>query len=89
MKKDSCNKTSLWERLKICYHVLTKHNYIYFGLGKDSCIFKEDGSYDCLRRNKHACFIHARDEETYSIDMAEFFIKCSRDYLTQILEEKV
>lgn len=44
--------TSLWERLKICWYVLTMHNYIYFGICKDPLNWNEDGSYKSL--NKHA-----------------------------------
>lgn len=37
------------ERLIICWYVLTKRNYIYFGIGKNPIIWNEDGSYRCVK----------------------------------------
>lgn len=49
-------KASLWERLKICWHVLTLKNYVYFGLGKDPIEWNDDGSYKEIKRDKLSCF---------------------------------
>lgn len=51
--------TSFWERLKICWSVLTKHNYVYFGIGKDPIIWNEDGSYKEINKDaiKAYCYI--------------------------------
>ena len=38
-------ETSILERLKVCWNVLTKKNYIYFGIGNEPIIWNEDGSY--------------------------------------------
>lgn len=43
------NKTSIFERLKICWYVLTKSYYLYFGLDKDLIVWNEDGTYKCLK----------------------------------------
>ena len=42
--------SSIWERLKICWSVLTKYNYIYFGISKNPVEWNEDGSYKSLKR---------------------------------------
>lgn len=36
---------NLIERLKICWNVLTKRNYVYFGIGKNPFIWDENGYY--------------------------------------------
>lgn len=40
------------ERLKICYHVLTKTNYVYFGLGKNLILYNNKGHF--IGTNKSA-----------------------------------
>jgi hypothetical protein len=47
MKKQ---KSSLWERLKICWYVLTKKYYVYFGLDKEPIIWNEDNTYLTLKK---------------------------------------
>ena len=36
---------NLIERLKICWNVLTKRNYVYFGIGKNPFTWDENGYY--------------------------------------------
>ena len=40
------------ERLKVCWHVLTKRNYVYFGLGNDAFVFDDNGNYVNTKLNK-------------------------------------
>lgn len=49
-------KSSLFERLKVCWNVLTKKNYIYFGIDKEPIIWNEDGSYKSTNPKALACF---------------------------------
>ena len=42
------------ERLKICWNVLTKRNYVYFGLGKNPFIWDNNGCYDGIKKGKFA-----------------------------------
>ena len=44
------------ERLKVCWHVLTKRNYVYFGLDNDAFVFDEDGNYVDTKLNKVASY---------------------------------
>ena len=37
-------RSSIWERLKICWSVLTKYNYIYFGVSKNPVEWNECGT---------------------------------------------
>lgn len=39
------NKTSIFERLKICWYVLTNKFYFYVGLDKDSIICDKEDKY--------------------------------------------
>lgn len=49
-------KTSLWERLKICWHVLTKRYYIFLSASKDTVMFDKDGNYVGVRQGSLAAF---------------------------------
>lgn len=49
-------RQSLIERLKICWHVLTKRSYVFFAVGKDALIFDDKGSYDHLDSSKLAAY---------------------------------
>lgn len=52
------NKTSIFERLKICWYVLTKKYYLYFGLDKDLVVWNEDGTYKCLKESSAKCLAY-------------------------------
>ena len=49
-------KSSILERLKVCWNVLTKKNYVYFGVGKEPCVWNEDGTYKAVKENALSCF---------------------------------
>ena len=44
------------ERLKICWYVLTKRNYVYFGLGNNAFVFDKDGHFVETKLNKIASY---------------------------------
>ena len=54
-------ETSILERLKICWNVLTKKNYIYFGIGNEPIIWNEDGSYKELDKNELKSYSYVDD----------------------------
>jgi hypothetical protein len=86
-------KTSLLERLKICWNVLTLKNYVYFGLGKDPIIWNEDGTYKELKKNKFSCFscisnnykFIAYDKET---NLHDFTWECIEKFAKEAQEGK-
>lgn len=43
-------KSSIWERLKICWYALTKKNYIFFAIGKEPAIWDENGKYKKINK---------------------------------------
>ena len=45
---------NLIERLKICWNVLTKRNYVYFGIGKNPFVWDENGDYVGIKDGKFA-----------------------------------
>ena len=49
-------KSSLWERLKICYNVLKHKNYVYFGIGNDPIIWDENGKYKKIDRSQLSAY---------------------------------
>lgn len=46
-------KSSLLERLKVCWNVLTKKNYVYFGIGKEPVLWDENGKYKEIDKNRY------------------------------------
>lgn len=54
-------ETSILERLKVCWNVLTKKNYIYFGIGNEPIIWNEDGSYKELNKNELKSYSYVDD----------------------------
>lgn len=44
------------ERLVVCWHVLTKRNYVFFALDNDAVVFDDKGRYDHIKSNKLAAF---------------------------------
>ena len=49
-------KSTLWERLKICWHALTKKNYVFFGIGNEPIIWDNDGHHKGTNRKALACY---------------------------------
>lgn len=84
-------KTSLWERLMVCWNVLTKENYVYFGLSKDPIVFGKDGKYERLKRNSIAacsyvstdCKFLAYGKET---TLHDFVWKSVKKYSEKVLK---
>ena len=49
-------KTSIWERLRMAYRVLTQDYYVFFGFDKDTIIWNENGTYKELNKKKLSQF---------------------------------
>lgn len=49
-------EASIFERLKICWYVLTKRYYFYVGMDKDSIIWDEKGEYLGLKKSSLKCY---------------------------------
>lgn len=73
------------ERLKICWSVLTKQNYVYFGTSKHPLIWNKDGSFSNVDKRQVAeydyidnsvCF-YTSDGKT---NIAKFLWESIRDY---------
>lgn len=50
--------SNFFERLVICWHVLTKRNYIYFGVAKNPIVWNEDGSYNSVKSGGVKFYTH-------------------------------
>lgn len=48
--------SSLQERLKACYHILTKDNYAVFCINNNHIVWNEDGTYNRIKSNSIACY---------------------------------
>ena len=55
-------RTSIFERLKVCWYVLTKSYYLYFGLDKDLIVWNEDDTYKCLKESSLKCYEYISEE---------------------------
>lgn len=49
-------KTSIFERLKICWYVLTKKYYFYVGMDEDLIIWDEKDKYLELKKSSVKCY---------------------------------
>ena len=54
---------NLIERLKICWNVLTKKNYVYFGIGKNPFIWDENGYYAGTKKGSFAEYDYVENIE--------------------------
>ena len=84
-------KTSLWERLKVCWNVLTKENYIYFGLDKDPLVFGEDGKYARLKKNGIAAFSYVSNDYRFlaygkETTLHDFVWESVKEYAEKVLK---
>ena len=57
--------SSLWERLKACWHILTKDNYAVFCINNNHIVWNEDGTYNRIKLNSIACYCKA----TYDVKL--------------------
>lgn len=63
------NKTSIFERLKICWYVLTKKYYFYVGLDKDSIIWDKEDKYLRLKESSVKCLVYiSKDSQFLAYD---------------------
>lgn len=54
---------NLIERFKVCWNILTKKNYVYFGIGRDPFIWNENGDYVGIKKGKLAEYEHIENIE--------------------------
>lgn len=54
------------ERLIICWYVLTKKNYIYFGVGKNPILWNKDGNYEGLKSKDLQFYTYFDDQCTFN-----------------------
>ena len=58
--------SSLWERLKACWHILTKDNYYaVFCINDNHIVCNKDGTYNRIKLNSIACYCKA----TYDVKL--------------------
>ena len=48
--------SSLWERLKVCWHILTKDNYVIFCINDNTIVWNKDGTYSHINPNSTAFY---------------------------------
>lgn len=75
--------STLWERLKICWHALTKKNYVFFGLSDNPIIWNKDGSYNGINRNALACYTCISYDYKFNTDEG---VKNLHDYTWSAIE---
>ena len=57
--------SSLLERLKACWHIVTKDNYAVFCINNNHIVWNEDGTYNRIKSNSMACYCKA----TYDVKL--------------------
>lgn len=87
------NKTSIFERLKICWYVLTKKFYFYVGLDKDSIIWDKEGKYLRLKDSSLKCYVYiSKDYQFLAYDkrtnLHDFVLKVIVKFInTKLIKE--
>lgn len=56
------------ERLKVCWHVLTKKNYAFFAIGKDALVFDDNGHYSHIKPNSVTAYSDVDKTTSYITD---------------------
>lgn len=77
-------KSSIWERLKICWYVLTKKNYIYFGIGKNPIKFDENGFYKNIEEDALKCYVSVSYDYKFNTNYGEANL---HDVVWNVVEE--
>lgn len=87
------NRTSIFERLKICWYVLTKKYYLYFGLDKDSIIWDKDGKYLGLKESSVKALIYISKDYQFlaynkKTNLHDFVLKVIAKFInTELIKE--
>ena len=82
MYNENSQKTSLLERLKVCWYVLTMHNYIYFGISRNPFITDETGLH-CNRKKLKSYYYVDNDCELVCDDGNRSFY----DFVWEVVED--
>lgn len=59
-------KSSIIERLIICWNVLTKRNYIYFGVGRNPIIWNEDGTFKETKKSEIKSYVYIDEQYVFN-----------------------
>lgn len=59
---------NILERLKVCWHVLTKKNYAFFAIDKDALLFNNNGDYSHIKPNSVAAYSNVDKTTSYITD---------------------
>lgn len=64
-------KSSILERLKICWYALTKKNYAFFAIGNNPIIWDKDGKYKDINPKALRCFTCITYDYKFNTDEGE------------------
>lgn len=56
------------ERIHVCWHVLTKKNYVFFAVGKAAVVFDENGNYSETKAKKVAMYENTENDLILNTD---------------------
>lgn len=65
-------KSSIIERLKIAWYVLTLKNYIYVGLKEEPALFDNDGNYVSLSKDAVKSYSYVDDTIRYAVNKEKY-----------------
>lgn len=87
------NKTSIFERLKICWYVLTKKYFLYVGLDKDCILWDKEDKYLSLKKSSVKCYVYiSKDYQFLAYDkktnLHDFVLKIIAKFInTKLIKE--
>lgn len=76
--------STLLERLKICWHALTKKNYVFFGIGKNPIVWGENGKANGTNRKDLACYSCITYDYKFNTDNGESNL---HDFVWGVIED--
>ena len=69
----------------MAYRALTQDYYVFFGVDKDAIMWNDNGTYNCLDRNKLSQFSYVSYDEKFEAygkktNLHDFFWSCIEEF---------
>ena len=82
------------ERLKVCWHILTKENYAFFAIDTDGLVFDSEGNYSHIISSKITAYSDVNEIDSYITNDGQrtfysFFWDSVKDFADMRLKDKI
>ena len=85
--------SSILERLKACWHILTKDNYVIFCINDNPIVWNKNGTYSRPKPNSMACYCKVTYDVKWKMkgvitNLHDFFWSCIEDFAKEAQKGK-